>query len=95
MSKSDFSQNLLASSGKPQTAADKIPIIARAAVSDRAKETLNLVDVLIALTIPSINTCHGIGRKVRRGRMCSSRHTLPRTVRGRREEMEYIPTRHR
>lgn len=43
MSKSDFSQDLLASSGKPQTAAEKIPIIARGAVSDRAKETLNLV----------------------------------------------------
>lgn len=46
MSKSDFSQNLLASSGKPQTAADKIPIIARGAVSDRAKETINLVFAL-------------------------------------------------
>ena len=45
MSKSDFSQNLLASSGKPQTAAEKIPIIARGAVSDRAKETLNLVNL--------------------------------------------------
>lgn len=43
MSKTDFSQNLLASGTKPQMAADKIPIIARSAVSDRAKETLNLV----------------------------------------------------
>ncbi len=43
MSKSDFSQSLLASSGKPQSAAEKIPIIARGAVSDRAKKTLNLV----------------------------------------------------
>ena len=43
MSKSDFSQSLLANSAKPQTAADKIPIIARGAVSDRAKEALNLV----------------------------------------------------
>lgn len=43
MSKSDFEQSLLTSSGKPQTAAEKIPIIARAAVSDRATETLNLV----------------------------------------------------
>ena len=43
MSKSDFSQNLLASSGKPQTAADKIPIIARGAVSERAIKALNLV----------------------------------------------------
>jgi len=45
MSKSDFSRNLLASSSKPQTAADKIPIIARGAVSDRAKEALNLVQI--------------------------------------------------
>ena len=43
MSKSDFSQNLLASSGKPQTAAEKIPIIARGAVSERAVKALNLV----------------------------------------------------
>ena len=43
MSKSDFSQNLLASSGKPQTAAEKIPIIARGAVSERALKALNLV----------------------------------------------------
>ena len=43
MSKSDFSQKLLASSSRPQTAAEKIPIIARFAVSERAKETLNLV----------------------------------------------------
>ncbi|KAF6220764.1 hypothetical protein HO133_002444 [Letharia lupina] len=47
MSKSDFSQNLLASSRKPQTAAEKIPIIARGAVSDRAKETLNLVEKFV------------------------------------------------
>lgn len=45
MSKNDFSQNLLASSSKPQTAAEKIPIIARFGVSERAKETLNLVSV--------------------------------------------------
>ena len=43
MSKSDFSQNLFASSGKPQTAAEKIPIIARGAVSERAVKALNLV----------------------------------------------------
>ena len=43
MSKSDFSQNLLASGYKPKTAADKIPILARSAVSDRAKEALNTV----------------------------------------------------
>lgn len=45
MSKSDFSQSLLISSGKDQTAAEKIPIIARGAVSDRAKQTLNLVQL--------------------------------------------------
>ncbi|KAL8693152.1 MAG: hypothetical protein Q9218_001972 [Villophora microphyllina] len=44
MSKDDFSQSLLASGSKPQSAVDKIPIIARYAVSDRAKETLNLVE---------------------------------------------------
>ena len=43
MSKIDFSQSLLASGSKPQTAADQIPIIARFAVSDRARQTLNLV----------------------------------------------------
>ena len=54
MSKTDFSQNLLASSGKPQTAVDKIPIIARGAVSDRAKETLNLVSLFNA-TCDTVN----------------------------------------
>ena len=43
MSKNDFSLDLLANSSKPQSAADKIPIIARHAVSDRAEQTLNLV----------------------------------------------------
>ena len=43
MSKDGFMQNLLADGKKPQTAAGKIPILARGAVSDRAKETLNLV----------------------------------------------------
>ena len=47
MSKSKFSQNLLASSSKPQSAADKIPIIAQSAVSDRAKQTLNLVEKFV------------------------------------------------
>ncbi|KAL9038453.1 MAG: hypothetical protein Q9180_003128 [Flavoplaca navasiana] len=47
MSKSDFSQSLLASSSKPQTAADQIPIIARFAVSDRARQTLNLVETFV------------------------------------------------
>ncbi|KAL9630515.1 MAG: hypothetical protein Q9164_006374 [Protoblastenia rupestris] len=44
MSKTEFSQNLLVSSTKAQTAADKIPILARSAVSNRAKEALNLVE---------------------------------------------------
>ena len=43
MSKDGYMQNLLADGKKPQSAADKIPILARGAVSDRAKETLNLV----------------------------------------------------
>ncbi|KAI4132908.1 MAG: hypothetical protein LQ347_002383 [Umbilicaria vellea] len=47
MSKSDFSQNLLASSSRPQNAAEKIPIIARHAVSERAKQTLNLVEKFV------------------------------------------------
>lgn len=47
MSKSDFSQNLLAGSGKPQTAAEKIPIIARGAVSERAVKALNLVEKFV------------------------------------------------
>ena len=41
MSKGDYMQSLLADGKKPQTAAEKIPTIARGAVSDRAKETLN------------------------------------------------------
>ena len=93
MSKSDFSQSLLASSGKPQTAVDKIPIIARGAVSDRAKETLNLVLFFpILCVIISFTDCHIAGRKVRGGRMRPSRRSLPCTARGRREEMEHIPT---
>ncbi|MCJ1256669.1 hypothetical protein MMC24_004493 [Lignoscripta atroalba] len=47
MSKDAFSQNLLASSSKPQTASENIPIIARFAVSDRAKRTLNLVEQFV------------------------------------------------
>ena len=50
--KDDFSQNLLASTLTPQSAAEKIPIIARGAVSDRAKETLNLVSTLECLVGP-------------------------------------------
>ena len=43
MSKNGYMQNLLADGKKPQTATEKIPILARGAVSDRAKQTLNLV----------------------------------------------------
>lgn len=43
MSKDGYMQNLLADGKKPQTATEKIPILARGAVSDRAKQTLNLV----------------------------------------------------
>ncbi|MCJ1275621.1 hypothetical protein MMC21_003424 [Puttea exsequens] len=46
-SKDDFNQRLLASTPKPQTAAEKIPIIARGAVSDRAKQTLNIVEKFV------------------------------------------------
>ena len=47
MSKDGYMQNLLADGKKPKTAADKIPILARSAVSNRAKETLNLVCLLL------------------------------------------------
>lgn len=43
MSKDGYMQNLLADGKKPQSASDKIPILARGAVSDRARETLDLV----------------------------------------------------
>ena len=43
MSKESFSQDLLANNSNPQSASAKIPIIARHAVSDRAKKTLDLV----------------------------------------------------
>ena len=39
----DFSQKLLAESRTPHTAVEKIPPIALSAVSEHAKETLNLV----------------------------------------------------
>lgn len=45
----------------------------------------------LPLEMLSIAHRHTAGRKVRRGRMRPSRHTLPRTARGRREEMEHIP----
>ncbi|KAL9611438.1 MAG: hypothetical protein Q9167_003912 [Letrouitia subvulpina] len=47
MSQSDFSQSLLTSSRISKSAADRIPIIARQAVSERAKETLNLVEKFV------------------------------------------------
>ena len=47
------------------------------------------------LAVLSITNRPNIGRKVRRGRMCTRRHTIPRTVGGRREEMEHVPTRNR
>ncbi len=55
MSKNDYMQSLLADGKTPQTAADKIPIIARGAVSDRAKETLNRASIFdsIPMGIPS------------------------------------------
>lgn len=46
-SKESFSQNLLASTLKPQNASEKIPILARGAVSGRAQETLNLVNLRV------------------------------------------------
>ena len=57
MSKSDFSQSLLASSGKPQSAAERIPILARGAVSDRAKETLDLVPPFFQLIMSYAQSC--------------------------------------
>ena len=50
-SKENFSQNLLASTPTPSSAAEKIPILARGAVSDRAKQTLNLVSVKWATNV--------------------------------------------
>ncbi|KAG8532160.1 uncharacterized protein KY384_003800 [Bacidia gigantensis] len=47
MSRTELSQNLLASSAKPQTAADKIPILARGAVGERASKALNLVQQFV------------------------------------------------
>ena len=44
MSKTDFSQQLLSSSGKPRRASDRIPSLAAVNVSARAKETLDLVE---------------------------------------------------
>lgn len=45
MSKNDYMQSLLADGKTPQNAADKIPIIASGAVSDRARETLNRASI--------------------------------------------------
>ncbi|MCJ1476924.1 hypothetical protein MMC13_005593 [Lambiella insularis] len=47
MSKTDFSQNLLSSSKRPQVASERIPVIARWAVSERAKKTLDLVEKFV------------------------------------------------
>ncbi|MCJ1467922.1 hypothetical protein MMC07_006547 [Pseudocyphellaria aurata] len=47
MSKGKFSENLLTSSRIPLSAYEKIPIIARHAVSKRAQETLNLVEKFV------------------------------------------------
>lgn len=38
---------LVGSTKKPQSAVDRIPIIAQHAVSERAKETLNLVILIL------------------------------------------------
>ena len=57
MSKNDYNQSLLAQSKKPQSAVDKIPIIARAAVSDRAKKTLNLVWLLNSVRLNHVFEC--------------------------------------
>ncbi|MCJ1289992.1 hypothetical protein MMC34_001527 [Xylographa carneopallida] len=47
MSKSQYSQNLLANSKRPQTASERIPVIARWAVGERAKKTLDLVEKFV------------------------------------------------
>ncbi|MCJ1388343.1 hypothetical protein MMC18_001189 [Xylographa bjoerkii] len=47
MSKTEYSQNLLVNSKRPQTASERIPIIARWAVSERAKKTLDLVEKFV------------------------------------------------
>ncbi|MCJ1351093.1 MAG: hypothetical protein MMC33_001075 [Icmadophila ericetorum] len=60
MSKSDFSQNLLAAGGtQGKTASQRIPIIARHAVSERAKKTLDLVEKFVEEEcIPSDHVFH-------------------------------------
>ena len=88
MSEDGYMQHLLADGKKPQTAAEKIPILARGAVSDRAKETLNLVCCALDSEIIVIETLQG--RDIRRGGMHPSGHRLPCANRRRREEMEYM-----
>ena len=54
MSKEEFSRNLLAADLPSGRASDKIPILAKDVVSDRAKETLNLVqDFIEKVCIPN------------------------------------------
>lgn len=54
MSKEEFSRNLLAADVPSGRASDKIPILAKDAVSDRAKETLNLIqDFIEKVCIPN------------------------------------------
>ena len=43
MTKNEFNQDLLVNSKRSQTTFDKVPIIARYAVSERARKTLDLV----------------------------------------------------
>lgn len=95
MSKSDFSQSLLASSSKPQTAADKIPIIARFAVSERAKETLNLVGQNSSLRFDRWVLTVPAGRKICRRRMHPLGHRIPLSARRRSKEMDHLPSHHR
>ena len=75
MSKSDFSQSLLASSSKPQTAAENIPIIARHAVSERARQTLNLVCTSIRLPFSRSSAHH----PTYRSRSSSTKNASPPT----------------
>lgn len=97
MSKND--ELVLASSDKPQTAVDKIPIIARFAVSDRAKQTLNLVrsrlSILFTLPQTLLLIEDTIGREIRRRRMHTFRHSLPLAARRRLKEMDHLSTHNR
>lgn len=46
MSKDDYNQSLLAGTSRGKSAVDRIPILAKGAVSDRARRTLELVRLL-------------------------------------------------